>query len=821
MCRPTGVLVFVFVAFAVTTARADTLAPSAPTHDALPDGAVARLGTARLKHPPFVSALAYAPDGRTIVTSAGNSPVRVWDAATGRLVGTIGDQSGGVFAFAYTPDGTGLACASWSGVKVYDVITGRVRADLFADKTRAGSHAIVPKSLTFSRDGRFLAGASSMESVAWVWEVATGKLAQRVDVGRPATVVALSPDGRVLAARGGKGEARLVEVASGQDRGRLATKGFVTSLAFLPDRRTVLVGQAGAPNLAWDTETGKTVREFGHSPGSNAWLALTPDGAIVAVLFGRERLVLFDAATGAQRQSLPLPDGMKDVKYFDLSPDARTIAMAGAHGPAIHLIDTATGRPRPLASDGHAGPVFAVGVTADGSTISSVGSDGTIAWDAATGRVVRRTEIPDFPAKAAAVAPDGRGWMAIGQSVTNQPSAALFVGDTGQAGPPRRIAAVPFATQGLVLAPDGRSAAVAEFRAVVVRRAAPGGEAVRIPNERGASVRCMTFAPDGKTLVISGGMGAGQWDTANGQQVRTFPAPVATDAVAFTPDGKTLAVAALDGSVRLWDIASGGGEPRLLVRGPRRSYESLLFLAQGRALAAGASDGEVRVWEVASGREVATFSDGHGGTVRALAVTPDGRRLVSAGADGVVMIWDLARLGPLADVPPSTVPLQALWADLAGSDAARAFRAVQALAAAPDVAVPFLRERLVAASPPDEATVARLLARLGGDSAADRDRAAADLAKFGPAVEPYLRRSLQGVLTPDARAAVERILKNLPHPKSAAPAGDDLRHVRAIEALERMATPAARSLLSDLASGPPDAKLTQEAKAALERLRMR
>jgi len=115
MCRPTGVLVFVFVAFAVTTARADTPAPSAPTHDALPDGAVARLGTARLKHPPFVSALAYAPDGRTIVTSAGNSPVRVWDAATGRLVGTIGDQSGGVFAFAYRRTGRGWRAPAGAG----------------------------------------------------------------------------------------------------------------------------------------------------------------------------------------------------------------------------------------------------------------------------------------------------------------------------------------------------------------------------------------------------------------------------------------------------------------------------------------------------------------------------------------------------------------------------------------------------------------------------------------------------------------------------------------------------------------------------------
>jgi hypothetical protein len=47
------------------------------------------------------------------------------------------------------------------------------------------------------------------------------------------------------------------------------------------------------------------------------------------------------------------------------------------------------------------------------------------------------------------------------------------------------------------------------------------------------------------------------------------------------------------------------------------------------------------------------------------------------------------------------------------------------------------------------------------------------------------------------------------------------RTLRALEALEHAADPAARQLLADLAAGPPEARLTREARAAVERLRSR
>jgi hypothetical protein len=101
----------------------------------------------------------------------------------------------------------------------------------------------------------------------------------------------------------------------------------------------------------------------------------------------------------------------------------------------------------------------------------------------------------------------------------------------------------------------------------------------------------------------------------------------------------------------------------------------------------------------------------------------------------------------------------------------------------------------------------RTVARLNGGDAATRDQAALELARLGAAVEPALRQSLQGVLTQEGRAAVEKLLTETTRPD---PAAEELRQVRAVEALERMATSAAphdahgepKGMIAESPSGP-------------------
>jgi hypothetical protein len=117
----------------------------------------------------------------------------------------------------------------------------------------------------------------------------------------------------------------------------------------------------------------------------------------------------------------------------------------------------------------------------------------------------------------------------------------------------------------------------------------------------------------------------------------------------------------------------------------------------------------------------------------------------------------------------------------------------------------------------DERRLARLVADLDSDQFAERDQARAELEKLGESARAALRRALDGKPSAEVRRRVEALLDKLDEPKLSP---ERLRAVRALEALEQLATPDARRLVEELAGGAPEAWLTREAKttkACLER----
>lgn len=168
----------------------------------------------------------------------------------------------------------------------------------------------------------------------------------------------------------------------------------------------------------------------------------------------------------------------------------------------------------------------------------------------------------------------------------------------------------------------------------------PDGALLRL-GPAGGRVYAVTFSPDGKRLACGGHDGTIRlWDVASGKPVRCLKGhggPVR--AVAFAPDGRTLVAGSQDKTASLWDLASGKQIQRLT--GHSGSVNAVAFAPDGKTAASAGCDGQVRLWHVATGKAAHVLT-GHRGPVYALAFSPRGPLLVSGGRDRTVRFWDPA-----------------------------------------------------------------------------------------------------------------------------------------------------------------------------------
>ena len=157
----------------------------------------------------------------------------------------------------------------------------------------------------------------------------------------------------------------------------------------------------------------------------------------------------------------------------------------------------------------------------------------------------------------------------------------------------------------------------------------------------GGSVHSVAFSPDGTTIASGSRDGSVRiWDAATGRQLRELEGHGDwVYGVAFSPDGTTIASGSGDASVRIWDAATGRQLRKL--EGYGGAVCGMAFSPDGTTIASGSGDASVRIWDAATGRQLRKL-EGHGGAVCGVAFSPDGTTIASGSHDTSVRIWDAA-----------------------------------------------------------------------------------------------------------------------------------------------------------------------------------
>ena len=532
-------------------------------------------------HDGQIVAMQWSADGTRIVTGSTDTSFRAWDSeghwqASRRPFSTL------VTAVAFTPDSRAIISGARNGSMVLWPF-----AEGGPDLVFEGHRGAI-SGLEVSPDGRFVASCSKDRTVR-LWETATGKPLDGVGrhAARIAAVLFTEDSGRLVSAAD-DGSIRVWDATTGRQTGDLVGhRGAVTALRRIPGSGMIASASIDGTVRLWSPATIADFGTIATAGSAIGFLAYGSGSKEIAVGTRRGTMSILDSAGGPERDAVRAPDGQWNA--FAATSDLKGVVAASDDG-RLRFWDRLRGKVR-LVEKAHAGRIDDVSFAAGGERVVSVSRDAAARlWDFRSGEPIATLGGHNGPVTAIAVS-EARGALATGSvdgtvrlwdaregsplGVVHGGDEAIrhlgFVGDMGVllvGGADGTVTVLDLdgkrvrhrlrsghrRVREFVVSGDGRRLAVSHDEAVIVLWDLDRGDAIVEVPSHGNQATSLAFSVDGTCLVTGSRDGSLRiWDASDGGEILTLPAhPLTVTTLAMSPDGRSFLTGGADGGVSIW-----------------------------------------------------------------------------------------------------------------------------------------------------------------------------------------------------------------------------------------------------------------------------